>query len=145
MINPDSPDGSLRLDIAVSPVDKLARKLVFSQLQKMDVGCLTVRDVFGSTQFGTKDSDREVTSVIHVSDLRFYRLTARRGGLGAAEAYFKGYWTSDDLTRTFRTFVRRIGKETQIERTVNWLLSLDLNLKYRFRSNSKVGSKKEYS
>ncbi len=128
-----------------NPFDRIARNSVFAHLRNITEGKLTVCDPLGEMVFGDTSANADVSSRLSINDLRFYRLAALRGGLGIAEAYIQGLWTSDDIAATFRMFVRRIGKEAVIERAIAWLFSTPINLEYRFRRNTREGSRRNIS
>ncbi len=83
----------------------LAARLVLGRLERISSGSLLVLDggqrhVFGSAHPALPDAS------VHVLDPRFWGAVARRGSVGAGEAYAKGWWSSDDPTAVVRLFVR---------------------------------------
>ncbi|MEP6755974.1 MAG: cyclopropane-fatty-acyl-phospholipid synthase family protein [Chthonomonadales bacterium] len=123
-------------------IDRVARIVVFSHLSRIGNGTLIVEDSLGRRVFGNTGDSAHTTSTITVTDERFYRLAALKGGLGVAESYMNDWWHSSDLPATFRLFVRRIGNESPVERTANWFFSLPAILGHKIRKNTRIGSRK---
>jgi cyclopropane-fatty-acyl-phospholipid synthase len=122
----------------------LFRKAVLGRLANLESGQLTVVDRSGAVEFG-QVGQLGLTANIDVHDRRFYRDLVLGGGIGAAEAYIRGYWESPDLTAAMRVLAQNngvlAGVETGAARLVrplraatNWL-----------RRNTRAGSKRNIS
>jgi cyclopropane-fatty-acyl-phospholipid synthase len=77
-----------------------------------------------------------------VVDPAFYRHVALGGSLGAAEAYMKGLWQTDDLVAVIRLFARNTIASEAMDRgwaLLTWPLRKAFNL---LRRNSKTGSRR---
>ncbi len=119
----------------------LFRRAVLGRLAKLEIGQLTVIDRSGAFEFGPIGK-LGLVATIDVYDRRFYRAVVLGGGIGAAEAYIRGYWDSPDLTAAMRVLAQNdevlAGVETSATRLVrplcaaaNWL-----------RRNTRAGSKR---
>jgi len=126
-------------------LDPQIRGLVLSQLDRLDGGTIRVSDALGTVVIGRQTVGSVLAADLHVHDLRFYRLLATKGSLGAAEAFRNGMWESDDLTKLGRLMVRRIGRETAVERSISRLLMTAPYLAHRFRRNDRVDSRRNIS
>jgi len=91
---------------AMSPGQRLARKLVLSRLEHIGYGQLSISDGYGRKSFAATEGRGALNSRIRVTDGRFYTSLALGGAVGAAEAYMQGYWNTDDLTGLIRLLVR---------------------------------------
>ena len=128
-------DGSHR----VAPLDRWARRLLFNRLRRFDHGRLTITDWSGSHEFGSTPTP--TTAQITVRDPRVYRQLALGGDLGAAKAYLRGSWDSDDLTKVFRLLLR--NRETSTIKQPFWAKPTRLLrwLSNRERRNTRRGSR----
>ncbi len=82
------------------------RRALFSTLDKLTEGSLTVREGSSTHHFGQAAVTAELQAEVHVHDSAFYRYAALNGGLGVGEAYIEGFWDCDDLTKLIQLFVR---------------------------------------
>ena len=80
---------------------RIARRAVFANLKKLEIGRITIIENSQRYDFGEGD----LAAVINISNPRFYREVAFGGSVGAAEAYMLGYWSVDDLTVLVRIIV----------------------------------------
>ena len=78
-------------------------------------------------------------------DERFYQKLALGGGLGAAEAYIRGYWESDDLTATMRVLAQNMETLSGMERGASQLLRPLRSAANWMRRNTRSGSKRNIS
>lgn len=84
-------------------IDRLAKKLLTNALSNIQFGRLSLNDENETRVFG---NGQELTASVRIIDPRFYSDIAFGGAIGAAEAYMRGYWTTDELTNVIRIFVR---------------------------------------
>lgn len=80
------------------------RSLVFSKLEQIQVGYLTVEDADGTYTFGSELSSTSAS--IRVKDPRFYRAAALGGDVAVADAYLDEWWSCDDLVSFFRIIIQ---------------------------------------
>lgn len=117
----------------------LAQKLVSSRLQHIELGMLKIVDGQRTRTFGNPG---DLQATISIADPQFYASVVLGGALGAAEAYIKGYWNCDDLTKVVRILVRNRsvldGMETGISRLVPQIAKFG----HWFNRNTKSGSRR---
>ncbi|MDX1498253.1 MAG: cyclopropane-fatty-acyl-phospholipid synthase family protein [Woeseiaceae bacterium] len=82
--------------------DRFARRLVHTRLRGIRDGQLTIREQDASVSFGTRTERFPEPVEIRVADPRFFGDVAFGGSIGAGEAYIRGYWSANDLTRLVR-------------------------------------------
>ena len=144
---PCSNDGGLRKGRASRIgrlLDDSLRRKIFRRLETLAEGRLTVieRDTqrsFGETLPGLPAVE------LHVRDSRAYRRLAIGGSLGAAEAYFLGYWDCDRLVELLRLFYRNEMLAGGIEGGLARLFGSANKLAHRFRRNTLSGSRRNIS
>ena len=76
----------------------LAKTLVIKQFSKLTNGQLRVNESATNYSFGNKSNNFPVSATINVLSNQMYSEIAAKGLNGAAEAFVKGFWSSDDLT-----------------------------------------------
>lgn len=117
------------------------RNLTLRGLSSIRRGTLVVEDDAGLCTLGRRDRpDLRARITIHSADA--YRRIALGGGLGAAESYLRGEWTTDDLSSTLRVFAANIDVVDRLESPMTRLLNLGATLAHRFRRNSRGGSRR---
>jgi cyclopropane-fatty-acyl-phospholipid synthase len=122
----------------------LTARLVLGRLARVRSGSLTVfeggrRHVFGDEGAGLPRAS------IRVNDERFWGAVARRGGVGAGEAYAEGWWSSDDPTAVVRLFVRNEQALAGIDSGLARLSRPLLGLYHALRRNTERGSRANIS
>jgi cyclopropane-fatty-acyl-phospholipid synthase len=120
---------------------RIARRLVLDRLRGLQVGRVSLEEGADRLQFG-QPAGADLAATIRVHDPRFYRQIALGGSLGAAEAYLRGYWTSDDLTTLLRIFVRNLAIADRLEGGGARLTALLARLNHWLRRNTRSGSRK---
>lgn len=127
----------------------LARRLVFSQLQTLHTGELTIvedgkRYVFGraTEQGGTGPAKPALKGELHVNDAQTYTSIMTGGSIGAAEAFMTGDWSTPDLTALVRIMVRNMDILDQMEGGLAALSRPVLKWFHRMNQNSEKGSKR---
>ena len=111
------------------------------RLNEIKTGILTVRDAEHEFAFGASD-DSKLSATLTVQDPRFYRQIVAAGGIGAAEAYIRGYWDADDLMTAMRILARRTETMNAIERGLAKLTMPLRGAVNWFHRNTKAGSKR---
>jgi len=81
----------------------LAERALHTRLAGLRSGRLRLRDGGAAAEFG--DPAAPPLEIV-VRDRRFYAAAIGGGALGAAEAYIRGWWTTDDLTGVVRLLLR---------------------------------------
>ncbi len=126
---------------ALAGLDRLARQMVLSMLEKLPSGKIRVQEAETATVFGSISEDFPVQATITVHDPRFYRMTALGGSIGAAEAYMAGYWSADDLTAVIRIFTRTQQMRESVESGLARLTQPAHALVHFLRKNTLKGSR----
>ncbi|WP_396588599.1 class I SAM-dependent methyltransferase [Bermanella sp. R86510] len=123
---------------------KLARKLVFAQLNKLHTGSLVINEGDQSFHFGeTLDPSHELYAQLDIQDQGAYVDILTGGSIGAAEAYMTGDWTSPDLTKAVRVMARNIDLLNAMEGGIASLVSGPfLKFFHYLNQNSEKGSRR---
>jgi cyclopropane-fatty-acyl-phospholipid synthase len=123
--------------------DKKCRDLVFSILDKLSYGQLTILENGESFCFPSlKGQGVSVHGQIHIRDLSVYRDFVKGGSIGAAEAFIDGKWDSPDLTSVIRIFAKAQQLTDDLEKQKTWLTFLKNKLLKWKNRNTQSGSKK---
>ncbi|MFC1579504.1 class I SAM-dependent methyltransferase [Thermodesulfobacteriota bacterium] len=88
-----------------SAFDGVARRALFSLLQRLARGKITIIEGDRQQSFGKRTDDFPLTANIIVHHPRFYGSALLGGSVGAGEAYMAGYWSADTLTDLVRIMV----------------------------------------
>ena len=123
-----------------SITQRLAKAMVIKQFSKLTKGQLLVNESANNYIFGSKDNDFPVSAKINVLSNEMYSEIAAKGLNGAAEAFVKGLWSSDDLTELIRIFVRNREAANQIEGGIAKLATGLFYLQHSLRRNNHKGS-----
>ena len=123
-------------------IDRAARAAILRRLDAVAEGRLLLTDDTGTRVFGQRDGGHDLTASVSVADPRFYRLTVLGGSLGAAEAYIRGLWTSDDLPALLRLFVRNMPVVDTMEGGAARVMGAVSRLVHRVRRNTRAGSRR---
>jgi cyclopropane-fatty-acyl-phospholipid synthase len=83
----------------------IARKALFSRLQRLDKGHLLLNEGGISSVFGEREDHAEIRATLFVHDHRFYTDVVFGGSIGAGEAYMAGVWSTGDLTQLIRIII----------------------------------------
>jgi len=115
-----------------------------SRLARLQAGQLTLVDRGGAREFGQVGASG-LAATITVHDDRFYRMVVLGGGIGAAEAYIRGYWDSPDLTAAMRVLARNFEILAGVEKGPARLLKPLRSAANWLRRNTRAGSKRNIS
>ncbi|QDU79621.1 Cyclopropane-fatty-acyl-phospholipid synthase [Polystyrenella longa] len=135
-----STDTNSQSEAALATLPRLYRQVLFRIFKKLHTGHLTIVEPSGTTQFGKIGSGLEAT--IHIQHPSFYGRVIREGGLGAAESYLQGEWTTNDLTSLLRLMVQNQTTLKGISRGRSWVARGIARLGHLLRDNSQAGSKR---
>lgn len=111
-----------------------------SKLRTWQTGCLTLAE--GSQEFTFGSCASELKGSIQVLDPAFYGRVVRGGGLGAAESYLDGEWSSDDLASLIRLFIRNPNVTAGLDFGSAWPSQFLARLKQWWRHNSRSNARK---
>lgn len=121
-------------------LDRWLRARVLSRLQSIEAGCLIIDDADGEYVLGPAGDELQARVVIR--DLRFWRLMASGGSIGAAEAWMAGLWDSPDPVAVVRVLARNRDVLDEMETTAARLFNAGLALWHAFNRNSLTGSRR---
>ena len=121
-------------------LNRRCRRLVLKRIGRLPFSGLTLTDADGTHQIG-QVSDAEV----QIHDLRFWRMMATGGSVGAGEAYVAGLWDTPDLTAVVQVLARNREVLSQMEQGTARLYSIPLAWLHRLNRNSLEGSRRNIS
>ena len=116
---------------------RLARALVFNQLNKIKIGHIVIIEGNNKFSFGKKDK-LNVTVTVH--DLRFYGALAFGGSIGVSEAFMQKFWSASDLTKLIRIMAINQNTMDQLEGLFNIFIKPILKCLHYLNQNSVKGS-----
>ncbi len=122
----------------------IAARLVFSRLARLSSGSLIVHEGGRRHVFGSPDPSLP-PAIVHVHDARFWSAVAKRGTVGAGEAFAQGWWSSEDIVALVRLFVRNRDSMTALEGGLARLSRPVLDLFHALRRNTRKGSRANIS
>ncbi len=125
--------------LSLGLIDRLARRVVTSQLAGLRRGKITLHDAAGAVPLGAP-GELEVTLQVHRP--RFFRQAVLGGTMAVAESYLRGDWDCDDLTGLMRIFVRNRSASDQLDHGVARLVSLAHRGFHWWHSNTRLGSRR---
>jgi cyclopropane-fatty-acyl-phospholipid synthase len=129
-------------ELKTSRLDNLARRTIFSVMNKLKFGCIHIVEDNQSHVFGETDPAWSLEATLFVHHSRFYRRILLSGSIGAAEAYMEGLWSADDLTTVMRIMALNQPVFAEMEKGLA-RLTRPLYRFYHFaRKNTKIGSRK---
>ncbi len=122
-------------------LQRACRDLLVSRLRDMTAGRLSLEDSEIFREFGTKNHSGPQVRLT-VRHPRCYTQIATGGSLGAAEAYVRGDWDTDDLTTALRLFARNVEVQSGMDRwCAKWLGPLRSLWRWT-RRNTRGGSRR---
>ncbi len=121
-------------------LDRWLRARVLARLGSIEQGRLTIQDADGEYALGAPDDALQATVVIH--DLRFWRLMASGGSVGAAEAWMANLWDSPDPVAVVQVLARNRRVLDEMETGAARLTNALLGLWHAFNRNSLRGSRR---
>jgi cyclopropane-fatty-acyl-phospholipid synthase len=127
-------------------LNRLWRNAVITRLQRWRSGCLNIAD--GGEQYVFGDRRSQAAATLRVHHERFYQRVATRGGLGAAEAFMDGDWSTDDLVGLIRLCIRNPEVATGLDggaaMFAQWLAKWQQWLKRNTRANARENIHSHY-
>ena len=133
--------GSVRLPLT----SRIARQLVVQQLKVLQHGVLTIKETGAETLvFGDGDT-RYAPAELVIHDHSTWRDLLTGGGVGAAEAYVAGDWSTPDLVSLLRFFTRNVDRMNEFEDRFSWVTKPALKGLHWLNRNTKEGSRKNIS
>lgn len=121
----------------------LAKRILFSQLQKLSVGTIVIIDGEERHSFGqTLNKGDDLYAEMQVLDPSCYADIVTGGSIGAAEAYMTGDWNTPDLTMLMRVMVRNMDLLNQMEGGLASISRPLLKWFHRLNENTEKGSRR---
>ena len=121
----------------------IAKKLLFSQLNKLSTGCIVIVDEGERHHFGEAlGVGDDLYAEMHIHDTAFYTDIVSGGSIGASEAYMTGDWTSPNLTMLMRVMVRNMSILNQMEGGIANLSRPVLKWFHKLNENTEKGSRR---
>jgi cyclopropane-fatty-acyl-phospholipid synthase len=126
---------------ASGPVVALARRAVRARLEGLKGGVLVLEEAGERRAFGDASAPEGTRATIRVVDPRFYSAMAFRGGVGAGEAFAKGWWETDDLVAVLRFCLENRPVLDAMESGWARLAAPFLRIHHALRANGRSGSR----
>jgi cyclopropane-fatty-acyl-phospholipid synthase len=121
---------------------RLCRRLLLAKLGSLRHGSLRLVEDGGEGAEIGAEAPGELRSLIQVHDDLLYPKVVFGGAIGAAEAYVAGAWSSDDLTRVQRLFLRNRETLQSLDRGLGRAMKPLHLLGQWLRANSRRGSRR---
>ena len=127
---------------SLSPLTRLARTLLLSQLRRIQQGRLRLIDGALDERFGSVSENVPLDVTIRVRNARFYSDVVFAGTVGAGEAYINGHWHCDNLTDLVRLMV--VNREVMRDVDSGWsrLSAPLMKAAHWLNRNDKSGSRR---
>jgi len=124
---------------------RLGRKLLLTQLAKLQHGSIRLIEPEGEHRFGKRSPECDLSVTVHITSAQFFADVAFGGTVGAGESYIRGLWRCDDLTALIRIFVRNRDLMNGMDSRWALLTKPFLKLFHAMNRNSKEGSSRNIS
>ena len=122
----------------------MLNKIVFTQLNKISIGSLSLQDGKSRYTFGDQKNNK-LHAEIFVHDPKFYRFVVFGGSIGSSEAFMSGYWSSPNLTNVIRLFAVNAHLTDELESKFNFLIRPFFRIVHYLNRNSQRNSKRNIS
>ena len=122
----------------------MLNKIVFTQLNKISIGSLSLQDGKSRYTFGDQKNNK-LHAEIFVHDPKFYRFVVFGGSIGSSEAFMSGYWSSPNLTNVIRIFAVNAHLADELESKFNFLIRPFFKVVHYLNKNSQRNSKRNIS
>lgn len=135
-----SESSTLSASRPASLTEHVSRRLLFRHLRQLSGGRLHITESGQSWDFGSATDELDCT--LHVRNPRFYRRLLSGGSLGFAESYMDGDWTTEDLTRLIRLFIRQMNVADGLDRGLVRLAAAAARVRHWINDNTRSGSRR---
>ena len=133
--------GTSRLSSSGNWLDRLCRTAVQQQLSQLHGGYLNLQEQNRIDMYGHQAHDG-LAADLTVHDSKFFRNIVAKGGLGLAESYLQGQWTSPDVTACLRVLCRNMDRLNSANHGVRRPGAFLDRLTHFLRGNSVRGSRR---
>jgi cyclopropane-fatty-acyl-phospholipid synthase len=123
-------------------LDKLARRLFRSRLERLARGRIIIHDGGAKSVYGLRNEDWPLEAVVHVHDPRFYSDLVFGGSIGSGEAYMQGHWTCDDLSTLVRILLSNRKVLEHVDSGASSLARPARKLLHWLNRNTRKGSRR---
>jgi cyclopropane-fatty-acyl-phospholipid synthase len=127
---------------SITMLQNLGRTALLKQLQKLEIGSLTLIEDGNTHQFGSRSTDQALVATIEVFEPQFWADAAFGGTVGGGEAYIHGSWRCDDLTALIRIMVLNRDVMNGMERGWALVTAPTRRILHWLNRNSKAGSQR---
>jgi cyclopropane-fatty-acyl-phospholipid synthase len=123
----------------------LARRLVLQQLSTLAFGRLVIEDHGDVFEFGEDADKTGLVAHIVVHHISAYHDVMLNGTVGSGEAYMRGAWSTPDLVKVIRIFVRNMALMSQWDSKKPLWQRMAMKLLHWANSNHLTGSRRNIS
>ena len=103
--------------LPAGPLDRLARRVIFTLLKELSHGSLRLIEKGQTYTFGEPAAEAELAATVIIRHPGVYRFILFSGSRGLGEAYVAGWWQADDLTVFLRLLVRNLPRLERLFRS----------------------------
>ena len=103
--------------LPAGPLDRLARRVIFTLLKGLSHGSLRLIEKGQTYTFGEPAAEAELAATVIIRHPGVYRFILFSGSRGLGEAYVAGWWQADDLTVFLRLLVRNLPRLERLFRS----------------------------
>ena len=130
------------ISAAPSAIDRLARRIVLSRLEYLQIGQIVVSENGEQKTFGQLAGDFPHPVTLSVLNPKFFSEIAFGGSIGAGEAYINGDWACSELSEFLRIMIRNREFLERVNAGVALLSSPLQKLLHVLNKNTRKGSRK---
>ncbi len=138
--------GSLLGLVSPQSLASIAKNILFSRLEAIQVGRLTVEDNGECRTFGKVDVNEKVdealTATIVIHNPEAYTRILFNSATGSGEAYMLGFWSSPNLVNVVRVIVANQSSLQNMDSGWSWLSKYVSRFGEFARANTKQGSRR---
>jgi len=125
-----------------SPLDRLARKILLRQLDRLREGELILCEEGREWRFGNPTAALPRPVIVHVTTPSAWSDILLGGICGAGEGYMKGSWRCDEVSMLVRLFLRNRDLMSGVNGTLKLLRQPVRHLMQWFTRNTRAGSRR---
>ncbi|MEZ8095423.1 SAM-dependent methyltransferase [Photobacterium swingsii] len=128
----------------VTPMQNVARKVIFKVLAQLNNVGLTVIEREGETHF-FGDKHAELQAQLSVNHSGFYKRLLSGGSIAAGEAYIDAWWDSPDITKVVQVLARNLPTLDKLEAKTGWMTRVSEVVSHKLRRNNKDNARDNIS
>ena len=103
--------------LPAGPLDRLARRVIFTLLKELSHGSLRLIEKGQTYTFGEPAAEAELAATVTIRHPGVSRFILFSGSRGLGEAYVASWWQADDLTVFLRLLVRNLPRLERLFRS----------------------------